>query len=386
MIGPFQAGGYQETDQVSGLTMTRVTDGIGHHEHLYFTTNPWTNDYGSVLVRAERAVGWALYRVDCASGEATRLSDPRQKLGGVSRHHNEDRVALWQGHDLGHLDLHSGEFTRLWQRPEGTIPHSVDFTADASHLITAVTRDWSAQLGPRRGVSTDAERAHIGKDHDARLVAVPLDDGPVRELHRSPHLITHVNASPTMPDVLTFCHEGPWLEIDQRIWGLRLSGGDPWPIIPKQPEWGIGHEFWCTDGETIGYHARYCEGTWRHAAGFVRFDNSDHWQAELTVPTHHAHSAANDRMILDGTRESGNYLMVVERDGDAWSAPRVLCRHDSSRHGHASHVHARLRADGRQVCFTSNRRGYSDVYLIDVPDDLSGLPEWPGKPYRYYWE
>jgi oligogalacturonide lyase len=195
-----------------------------------------------------------------------------------------------------------------------------------------------------------------------------------------------VNASPTLADVITFCHEGPWLEIDQRIWGLRLSGGPPWPIIPHDPDWGIGHKFWCQDGETIGYHARYKEGTWKHAAGFVRFDNSEHFQAEIDVPTHHAHSVAADRMVLDGTRESGNYLMVIERQGDRWSTPRVLCRHDSSRHGHSTHVHPRLRADGKQVCFSSDRNRYTDVYLVDIPDDLTVLPEWPGKPYRYYWE
>ena len=125
--------------------------------------------------------------------------------------------------------------------------------------------------------------------------------------------------------------EGPWLDIDQRIWGLRLSGGDPWPILPKEDDWGVGHEFWFDDGLTIGYHARYKEGTWRHALGWVTADNAESFQAECAVPTHHAHGRMRDRFVLDGTRESGDYLFVVDREGDGWAPPRVLCAHDTGR-------------------------------------------------------
>ena len=34
-----------------------------------------------------------------------------------------------------------------------------------------------------------------------------------------------MNTSPTEPRYLTFCHEGPWDSVDQRIWGLDVHTG-----------------------------------------------------------------------------------------------------------------------------------------------------------------
>ena len=68
--------------------------------------------------------------------------------------------------------------------------------------------------------------------------------------------------------------------------------------LARVPEWGVVTNFGMPT-ETIGYHARFCQGTWPHAAGYVTADNSESWQAPLNVPTQHAVALHRDWIILD---------------------------------------------------------------------------------------
>jgi oligogalacturonide lyase len=291
-----------------------------------------------------------------------------------------DRLACWLGDRLTVIDLADGRQTIVYEAGAGAV-HGLSWTADGSRILTIVS-----ESTPSHASSTEGRLAWRKAPPLSRVVAIEASGGGLRVLHEERWLITHVNASPTDPDLCTFCHEGPWLEIEQRIWAVRLSGGAPWKVVPRDPQWGVGHEYWLADGRTVGFHARHAEGTWRHAAGFADVLTGEVWMAELAVPTHHAVGQTRDLIILDGTRATGEWLLAVPREGDRWGMPRVICRHDASRHHHRAHVHPRLSRDSRQIVFTSDRRAYSDAYLVDLPADIGSLPVWPGKPYRYYWE
>lgn len=374
-------------DPDSGCAITRLTGAIGHSHGLYFTSDGWTRDGGHLVIASERAGrGNQLYAVDLASGDLLRVTDLPP---GAARDHDfnyaaldptADRIAYWAGRELRVLDLVTGA-ERTVHVAEGDV-HGTSWNADGRWILTC--RSEERDVGT--GVSSADRMRWLADPPLSQVIAVAADGSGCRVLHEERWLITHVNASPRDPDLITFCHEGPWLEIRQRIWGLRISGGAPWPIVPRDPQWGVGHEYWCADGRTIGYHARHRDGTWRHAAGFADAVTGTGWQAELAVPTHHAVAIAPDAVFLDGTRESGGWLLAVPRDGDRWGEPRVVCRHDSSRHHHRVHVHARPRRDGRALAFNSDRRGYGDVLLVELPERLGDLPPYPGRPFRFYWE
>lgn len=401
VIETLPAEGAVARDPVSGLPVRRLTGAVGHSHALYFTEDGWTADGKHLLLGSERACGNELYAAELSSGRLLRLSALHP--GGnhptlphvfnyVSINRTRPECYCWRAGTLFALDLATGRSRDLYSLPAGHEEHGTSVTADGAWVLTAYSEDITARTGRHdRGTDRSAARAMAAARPHSRIMAIPTAGGAARVVFEDDAFITHVNASPTRPHLATFCHEGPWLEIDQRMWGLCLDGlggriGEPWAILPKDPAWGVGHEYWLADGETLGFHARHREGTWRHAAGFVRHDNSESWQAELAVPTQHAHAVTRDWVLLDGTREAGEFLLAVPREGDGWGVPRVLCRHDASRHHHRAHVHARIRSDGKQVVFTSDRRDYSDVYLVDVPSDIRALPPYPGKPYTYYWQ
>ncbi|MGC9469834.1 MAG: oligogalacturonate lyase family protein [Anaerolineae bacterium] len=61
-----------------------------------------------------------------------------------------------------------------------------------------------------------------------QVVRVEISTGHAEVIHEDPCYIGHVNRSPTLPDILTSSHEGPWDLVDQRRAGSTSARGS-WP-------------------------------------------------------------------------------------------------------------------------------------------------------------
>ena len=69
-------------------------------------------------------------------------------------------------------------------------------------------------------------------------------------------------------------------------------------------------------------------------------------------------------------------LPAVSSLGRAARGDELLCTHRGSFQCQEVHVHPRFSPDGRQIVFTSDARGYGNVYAIDVPE-FDALPDAP---------
>jgi oligogalacturonide lyase len=65
--------------------------------------------------------------------------------------------------------------------------------------------------------------------------------------------LNHLQFSPTDPNLLLYCHEGTWHEVD-RVWTIRTDGTQPRLMHKRAMDMEIaGHEFWSADGKTIWF-------------------------------------------------------------------------------------------------------------------------------------
>ena len=73
--------------------------------------------------------------------------------------------------------------------------------------------------------------------------------------------------------------------------------------------------------------------------------------------------------------DSGKSIKLYRYNGTDFDEARVLCMHDGSFFYGSHHPHPRFTADGKQILFNSNVSGYCNLYLADVPDDVTALPK-----------
>ena len=65
--------------------------------------------------------------------------------------------------------------------------------------------------------------------------------------------LNHLQFSPTDPNLLLFCHEGTWHEVD-RIWTIHTDGSGLRLMHKRTMDMEIaGHEFWSHDGKSIWF-------------------------------------------------------------------------------------------------------------------------------------
>lgn len=382
---PAEATAYD--DPATGVRVRHMTNARAHAQHFYFPVTGWYDDGRRLLFGSDRSGTPNYYSIDLATGAITQLTDlppmPAPYHGRGTERSFRNRGAInperpeayfWldqRGGDstdhLAALDLETLELRSIYERPDGFLGANVGAAADGERVYTSIHED---TLSTHDIPVSDGTLRDVWRDRpESRVLSVPVDGGDPDVLHRRDDTwIKHVNASPTRPELLTFCHEGPWEEVDNRIWGLNRETGEHWEIRPRE-EAGerVGHEYWLRNGEDVGYHGNAGDG--EPFLGVTRYDNADRIENRIDIGSHHFHSNTRDLFVGDGHVEYP-YLLMWKRAGDKFIGPRTLAHHGATER--PFDVHPRMSPDGEQVLFANDRSGYSDLYLVDVPpfDDL----------------
>ena len=302
-----------------------------------------------------------------------------------------EEAYFWRGRQLLAVDLTTLAERVLHEIGPEWLPAGLNPTADGQALCTAIYENFALTgRGPTGRQGYVGYREFCQARPMSRLIEVAVDNGATRLLHEEQRYITHVNCSPTRPNLLTFCHEGPWLEIEQRIWGLDRESGAVWKIRPQGSGEGMGHEYWLADGEWVGYHGVGKEGL---VYGATTYDNAQRREAPFPHDSRHFHSRSLELIVGDGRGDFPYLLLWRWREG-AFDGPRVLCWHRGSSHVQESHVHPRMSGDGRRVLYTTDAGGYANVCHVDVPDfeslmtpdELEQSPRKPWIPFAWLEE
>ena len=362
-------------DPVSGATVRQLTNYRAHSNHSYFTYPCWYDDGRKLVIASDRDNRVNLFGVDLHSGALTQLTDwDPAKLANrhcLSKNTVREEIGFLYDDAVQVLDLATLKTRRLMERPEGYTANLADFTADGKYVVTGFSQDLSDRF------QVDLLNGYIGfnevwaaKPHST-ILKIPLAGGEPQLVHEDHYWLGHFNASPKLPSIMTFCHEGPWAKVDNRIWGLDIESGKNWKIRPTVPGEYVGHEYWMADGEHIGYHGGNAQGG---LYGSIRYDNTDHVEATFRSHCWHFHSHMLDLVVGDGNAQEPYLLVWRFRDG-VFEGPKVLAWHRGSFHTQQVHVHPCVHANGTKVLYTADPQGYGQVFIVDVP-------EWDALPDR----
>ena len=361
-------------DPASGARVTQLTKYPGVDDyHLYFTEDGWYDDGRRLLMRSDRDGGRQLYSIDLETGLITQLTDIEGFGGGTSVDHARSDLYFWVDDRVVRFDLDTYRVADvIYEVPDGYGGGSMDVNADGNALYLAIMEE----------VDLPGERPRFDELMEAKphtkLFAVPTDGGgPTLLRETDTWANSHVNASPTRPELFMYCEEGPWAEVEHRIWTVDADAGEVWKVREVSEGGGVGHEYWMRDGERVGYHGsldpQACEGIDdpEPFMGSARYDDTD--RREMALPDavyalSHTHANTPEMHVCDGTFEAVPYGLLYRYDEttEEYEGPRVLATYDWTHEG--PHPHSRFSPDGKHVLFDSARYdGSSNLYLVEVP-------------------
>ena len=379
---------YQDTqfryiDSHSEREVVRLTDYLGHSNHLYFTDPCWFNEGRSFVFSSDRENQPNLFRYDLDTGLITQMTDLKER-GGAGCCVSAANNALYYGwgdaiHELNLITL---EDRVIWHvAAPMQLYGSPNPTADGKYVCIMLMEEQPEETPRISFAYSELEELYAAKPL-MQIVRINVATGAAEVILEDKRFMGHVNTSPALPDIMSFCHVGMWDQIDQRIWGLNIQSGETWKIRPQEGDRNIGHEYWLADGERIGYHGASRDEGGQPVFGHLRWDNSDWVEEEFPFHSMHYHSLDETLIVGDGTPASvlamGNgaapFIQLFKWDGRHYTGPKILALHRSTANDQYAHPHPRFTPDGKAVLYTSDLTGYANMYLVEV-GEFDELPD-----------
>jgi oligogalacturonide lyase len=311
-------------------------------------------------------------------------------------------------------DILSGEVTKLAVLPAraniATINADETLAAGVYETSIAATNPTSTKADSAQERAPLVQAPNKGAMMERRLASrtpvvlftVELTSGKVHELLHSTDWINHLLFSPNDPNLLMYCHEGPWQKVD-RIWTIHTDGTRNELMHKRTMLMEIaGHEFWGIDGETVWYDWQLPKGEDFWLAGVnlatgkrVAYHmQRNEWSIHFNVndgatlfagdggdPGQVAHAVEGEWINLfrpEWTRDNGGL------DDPAFIKPGVFHVErlvNMYHHNYRLEPNVRFTPDSKFVIFTSNMFGPSYVFAVEVDrasadaNDIASTPE-----------
>jgi oligogalacturonide lyase len=190
--------------------------------------------------------------------------------------------------------------------------------------------------------------------------------------------LNHMQFSPTDPNLLLYCHEGTWHEVD-RIWTIRTDGSEMTLRHKRTMDMEIaGHEFWGFDGRTIWFDLQTPRSQDFWIAG-VNLDTGKETRYHLQRDwwsVHYNVSRDNTLFMGDGGdptqvafAKDGQWINLfrVQPDGTVAREKLVnMAKHNYVTGRGGVEPNGSITPDGKWVIFTGNFDGARHVYAVEV--------------------
>lgn len=363
---------YCYTDPDTGVQVTRLTGWRANSNHLYFTNNCFYENGKKIVFESDRENAHNLFSMDLETGIIDQLTDfpvlPYPRGYGFLESFVDpvqENCCFFAENILYILNVRTKELRQIYRMPKGFFHHISSITADGKYVLTSIYETGEDDFAGNRRLQEICDAKPL-----SQILRIPVSGGTAEVIWEERNFIAHVNASPTDPDLLTFCHEGHWNMVDHRLWLCRISTGEVRKLHPCGDREMIGHEYWYADGKRIGYHGHKAG---EKILGTVDLDHGTDVSYGFPFNTGHIFSQDEQLIVGDGDRD-GRYIRIWRFLDGKYEEPRALCMHGSSCKRQRSHVHPRMTPNGKAVLFTSDETGYEQIYLAELPEDLSILP------------
>lgn len=380
-------------DPDTGHRVIRLTKEPGSAS-LYFNQNGYSAD-GKHLIYTTPA---GISVLNLETRQSRQVVEGRIRMIDAGRKHprvyyTRDGAAWW-------TDIHTGESRKIAQLPQrgGISTVNADETLLAGTYIEGAGLDYNQRPAAAPATASQAhsldQPRNKGQMMEDRLAArlpmamytVHIETGEVKVVHRATDWLNHLLFSPARPNLLMFCHEGPWHKVD-RLWTIDTVTGKITKIHSRTMAMEIwGHEFWSADGKTIWYDLQTPRGESFWLASYdVDTGRRSWYHLQRDEWSIHFNISRDGRLFCGDGGDPGQvarardgqwiYLFRPELlpnrgiDDPSFIQPGVLRAQrlvNMSKHNYRLEPNVSFTPDQKWVVFRSNMFGDTYVFAVEV--------------------
>jgi oligogalacturonide lyase len=359
------------TDATTKHTIVRLTNKPGNNASFYFHNNPFVGNK-MVFYSTDSIHGRQLYTVDLNTRQLDQITHQASPMNG--------EIVSAKGHDIYYQIKDSVFVTNIDTKVTKLI---YVFPADFKATVTTVNANETLLGGYR---SSDAEREiyrknpakhdYFQKIYDAHLprtlFTIDIHSKKMKPVFTDSAWLNHVQFSSTDPNLLMFCHEGPWHKVD-RIWTIDVKSGKVQLMHKRTMDMEIaGHEWFSPDGKTIWFDQQLPRGTNFYVGGVnvktlqekkYRLDRNE-WSVHYTIsPDEKLFAGDGGDPGQVAKAPDGMYIYLFTPEGDHFKATKLV---NMKHHNYKLEPNVHFSPDGKWIIFRANFEGPSEVYAVKI--------------------
>jgi oligogalacturonide lyase len=386
-------------DPETGHRIVRLTGDSGGAT-LYFHDNAFSPDGNKLIVNTPEGVA-VLDVSSIGHGAHPRIVAVGGRGDYFARRSSEVYYSTTGNRTISAVDVETKR-TREIGYARGLI--NADETLSVVKNATAIDRDGKYPAPPPRPAVPQLQRMFPGKNMEdlsqEQQYAVRKEDGlaaralnpglqsfvftnlKTGETHETGFEygdLNHLQFNPVDPNLLLYCHEGTWHEVD-RTWTIRTDGSQMRLMHKRTMDMEInGHEWWSWDGKTVWFDLQTPRSQMFWLAGVnMASGRETRYHLERSWWGIHFNSSRDDQLFASDGGDSSQVayapdgmwinLLRVQPDGTLTRERLVnMSRHNyvTGRGGVEPNVH--ITPDKNWVIFTGQfEPGQRHVYAVEI--------------------
>ena len=375
-------------DKTTGHKIIKLTRRAGNNMSFYFHNNPFVGNkmifYGTDFLNTAQndsvkqetgnipASNKQLYSVDLGSLKVEQLTFQSSPMNGeiVSA---KDKLIYYQVKDSvfsTNIDTKKAKLIYV-------------FPADFRAAVTTVNSDGTLLAG---AWSSDKEKdilknnpnksSYFNLIYEAKeprtLFTINIKTGELKKIFTDSAWLNHVQFTTKDPNLLMFCHEGPWHKVD-RIWTINVKTGETRLMHKRTMDMEIaGHEFPSIDGSRIWFDLQKPRGEAFYLAGVdVKSGNEIQYAMKRDEWSIHFNTSPDQKIFAgDGgdpgqvaKAPDGEWIYLFTPVGDSLHSVKLV---NMKNHNYKLEPNVHFSPDGKWIIFRANFEGNTDVYAVSI--------------------
>ncbi len=257
------------------------------------------------------------------------------------------------------------------------------FPPDFKGTVTAINADGTLLGGAK---SSDEEKELFKKYpnkssyfdiiYEAKLprtlFTIDIKKKELNKVHSDSAWLNHVQFSSTDPNLLMFCHEGPWHKVN-RIWTIDVKTKKITQIHKRIMDMEIaGHEWSSADGQIIWYDLQQPRSTTFFVEGHnVNTGQKTKYELQRDEWSIHFNSNKDNSLFCGDGGNSGQvarakdgmWIYLFKPEGDKFISTRLV---NMKHHNYRLEPNVHFSPDGKWVIFRANFEGIENVYAVEL--------------------
>lgn len=363
-------------DEATGHRIVRLSGLSGENESFYFHNNPFlkkTGREGEKMVYYHKSPkGRQLYVVNLKTRQSEPLTRAFASVSGEIMAPKRREVFYQTGDSVYATHVDTKKTRLIFVFPADFKATITTLNADETLLGGAWSTDEEKEISKKYPAKSDFFNRIYEAKLPRTLFTVNVQNGKLDKLLTDKAWLNHVQFSPTDPQLLMFCHEGPWHKVD-RIWTIDIKSKDVNLVHKRTMDMEIaGHEFFAPDGKTIWFDRQLPRGATFYVTG-TDLKSGQEKQYQLDRNEWSVHYTISPSQLLfagDGGNETavakapdGKWIYLLRPQGLKFKSEKLV---NMKQHQYALEPNVHFSPDEKWIIFRANFEGSNQIYAVEI--------------------